>query len=50
MHGERVVAVRDEFTDVSDEDVSDEDGCLSRSLPIKAHNKIVKESSPMGVL
>ena len=26
--------------DVSDEEVSNEDGCLSRSMTIKAHNKI----------
>ena len=29
------MAVRDEFMDVSDEEVSDEDDCLSRSMAIK---------------
>ena len=47
LHGERVSAVRDKFMDVSDEEVSDEDGCLSRSVAVKANNKIVKESTPM---
>ena len=30
-----VIAVRDEFMDVSGEEVSDEDDCLSRSMAIK---------------
>merc|ERR1711916_348573 len=33
----------DKFMDVSDVKVSDEDGYLSRSMTIKANNKIVKE-------
>ena len=39
-HDERVIA-RDEFMDVNDEEVSDEDGCLSRSMTIKAHRRIM---------
>ena len=31
LHDERVIAVRDEFMDVSVVDVSDKNGCLSRS-------------------
>ena len=42
-HDERVVAARDEFMDVNDEEVSDEDGCLSRSMTIKAHRRIIRE-------
>ena len=34
---------RDEFMDVNDEEVSDEDGCLSRSMTIKAHRRIMTE-------
>ena len=42
-HDERVIAARDEFMDVNDEEVSDEDGCLSRSMTIKAHRRIMRE-------
>ena len=35
-HVKRVIAVRDKFLDVSDEKMSNEDGCLSRSMTIKA--------------
>ena len=42
-HDERVIAPRDEFTDVNDEEVSDEDGCLSRSMTIKAHRRFMRE-------
>ena len=41
LHVESVIAVRDKFLDASDEEVSDGDGCLSRSMTIKAHNKAV---------
>ena len=41
LHDERVTAVRDKFMDVRVEEVSDENVCLSRSMTIKAHNKIV---------
>ena len=37
-HDERVIAARDEFMDVNDE-VSDEDGFLSRSMAIKSAQK-----------
>ena len=40
-HDERVVAARDKFMNASDEEVSDEDGCLSRSMTIKAINTIM---------
>ena len=40
---ERLIAARDEFTDVNDEEVSDEDGCLSRSVTVKAHRRIMRE-------
>ena len=43
LHDERVIAARDEFMDVSDEEVSDENGCLSRSMTIKARRKIMRE-------
>ena len=36
-----MIAVRDEFMDVSDEEVSDKNGCLSRSMTIKAINTIM---------
>ena len=42
-HDERVIAPRDQFMDVNDEEVSDEDGCLSRSMTIKAHRRITRE-------
>ena len=42
-HDERVIAARDEFMDVNDEEVSDEDGCLSRSMTIKAHRRFMRE-------
>ena len=41
LHDESVIAVRDKFLDVSGEKVSDEDGCVSHSMTIKAHNKTV---------
>ena len=41
LHDERVIAVRDKFMNASDEEVSDEDGCLSRSMTIKAINTIM---------
>ena len=44
LHDKRVIAVRDRFSDVSDEKMSNEDGCPSRSMTIKAYNKIVKET------
>ena len=42
LHDESVIAVRDKFLDASDDEVSDEDGYLSRSMTIKAYNKLVK--------
>ena len=36
------IAVRDKFLDASDDEVSDEDGYLSRSTTITACNKLVK--------
>ena len=42
LHEESVIAVRDKFLDASDDEVSDEDGYLSRSTTIKAYNKLVK--------
>ena len=42
-HDGRVIAARDEFVDLNDEEVSDEDGCLSRSKAIKAHKRIIRE-------
>ena len=42
-HDERVIAARDEFMDVNDEEVSDENGCQSRSMTIKAHRRIMRE-------
>ena len=44
-HDERVIAARDEFMDVNNEEVSDEDGCLSRSMTIKTHRRILRERS-----
>ena len=41
LHDESVIAVHDKFLDASDEKVSGEDGCPSRSMTIKAHNKTV---------
>ena len=38
-----MIAVRDEFMDVSVEEVSDKNGCLSRSMTIKAINTIMTE-------
>ena len=35
-HGERVMAMRDKFMDVSDGEVSDKNGRLSRSMTVKA--------------
>ena len=35
--------VRDEFLDVSDDKVSDDDGCVSRSMTIKANNMIAAD-------
>ena len=43
LHDERVIAVRDEFLNASDEEVSDEDGCLSRSMTIKAISPVMTE-------
>ena len=43
LHDERVVAVRGKFMNASDEEVSDVDGCLSRSMTIKAVNTIMTE-------
>ena len=37
-----MIAVGDEFLDASE--VSDEDGCLSRSMTIKAYNETETES------
>ena len=37
-----MIAVRDKFLDASDDEVSDEDGYLSRSMTIEAYNKLVK--------
>ena len=42
-HDERVIGVEDKFMNASDEEVSDEDGCLSRSMTIKACRRIVRE-------
>ena len=44
-HDERVIAVQDKFMSVYDEEVSDEDGCLSRSVTIKAYRRIVSDTS-----
>ena len=41
LHDERVIPVRDQFPDVSDEKMSDEDGCLSRSMAVKEINTIM---------
>ena len=41
-HDERVIAARDEFMDVNDK-VSDEDGCLSHTMTIKAYRRIMRE-------
>ena len=48
LHDKSVIAVRDKFPDVSDEKMSKEDGCLSRSMKIKAYNKIAKETSDVA--
>ena len=48
LHDKRVIAVRDKFPDVSNEKMSNEDGCLSRSMTIKACNKIAKETSDVA--
>ena len=40
LHDESVIAVRDKVMDVSEEEVSNEDDCLSRSRTIRARNKI----------
>ena len=40
LHDESVIAVRDKTMDVGDEMVSDEDGCLSRNMMIKAYDQI----------
>ena len=42
-HDGPVIAARDEFMNASDEEVSDEDGCLSRSMTIKEINTIMTE-------
>ena len=44
-HDERVIAVQDKFMSVNDEEVSDEDGCLSRSMTIKAYRRILSDTS-----
>ena len=44
-HNERVIAVQDKFMSVNDEEVSGEDGCLSRSMTIKAYRRIVSDTS-----
>ena len=44
-HDERVIAVQDKFMNASDEEVSDEDVCLSRSMTIKAYRRIVNDTS-----
>ena len=44
-HDERVIAVQDKFMRVNDEEVSDEDGCLSRSMTIKAYRRIASDTS-----
>ena len=38
-----MIAVRDEFMDVSGEDVAHKDDCLSRSMTTKTINTIMKE-------
>ena len=43
LHDECVLAVRDEFIHVNNEEVSDEDVCMSRSTTIKAINTIMTE-------
>ena len=45
LHDESVTAVRDEPMDVSDKEVSNEDGCLFRSMATKAYSKIVRAAS-----
>ena len=42
-HDERVIAARYEFMNACDEEVSDEDGCQSRSMTIKATNTILMD-------
>ena len=44
LHDESVIAVRGKFLDVSDEKVSNEDDRLSRSMPIKAYVKTVRDT------
>ena len=46
LHDESVIAVRDNFLNASDDEVSDDDGCLSRSMTIKAYNKLMKGVTP----
>ena len=48
LHDKRVVAERDKFLDVSDEKMSNDDGCLSRSMTIETYKKIVKETSDVA--
>ena len=48
LHDKRVIAVRDQFPDVSDEKMSNVDGCLSRSMTIKAYNKLARETSDVA--
>ena len=40
LHDESVIAVRGKSMDVGDGKVSDEDGCLSRGVTIKAYDQI----------
>ena len=42
LHDESVIAVRDAFLDANE--VSEEDGCPSRSMTIKAYNETEAES------
>ena len=45
LHDESVIAVRNEFLDVSDEKVSGEGDCLSRSMTIQAlHVRLTPET------
>ena len=48
LHDKRVIAIRDQYPDVSDEKMSNEDGCLSRSMTIQAYDELVRETSDVA--
>ena len=45
LHDERVLAMQDKFMNATDEEVSDENGCLSRCMTIEANRRIVSDTS-----